>query len=86
MQGIIDTVNTNIKHRANKKIAMSQVNRTGTLNKTLRVADVSEVLNTKSLKENTLMRQRNSKEIVKCKLLGKRKLETFFNDYSKPIL
>ena len=40
-----NTVNNNINHRANGKTAMSQVNRTPTLNKALRVADASEVLN-----------------------------------------
>ena len=43
---------------------MCQVNITCTLNTSLRVAYESEVLN-KSLEENTLMRQRNSKVIVK---------------------
>ena len=62
---------------------MSQVNRTCTLNKSLGVAYVSEVLN-KSLEENALMRQRNNKVIVKCKLLGTRKFGTFFNNYSQP--
>ena len=38
----------------NGNIAMSQVNRTCTLNKSLGVADVSEVLS-KSFEENTLM-------------------------------
>ena len=50
----------------------------------LGVADVSEVLN-KSLSENTLMRQRR-KEIVKCNMLGTRKLIKYVNDYSQPIL
>ena len=64
---------------------MSQVNITGTFNKSLRVAYVSEVLNY-SLDENTLMTQRNNKEIIKCKLLGTRNLGIFFNNYSQPIL
>ena len=37
------------------RLQLSQVNRTNTLNKSLRVADVSEDLK-KSLEENTLMR------------------------------
>ena len=70
--GHYDTIDTNTKHQANMKIVMPQVNRTCTLNRSLGVADVSEVLN-KSLEENTLMRQRNKKVIVKRKLLGTRK-------------
>ena len=35
---------------------------------------------------NTLMRQRNYKVIVKCKLLETSKIGTFFNDYRHPIL
>ena len=64
---------------------MSQINRTCTLNRSLRVAKVYEVLN-KSLEENTLMRQRNNKVIVKFKLFGTKKLGTLFNDYSQPLL
>ena len=52
---------------------MSQLNRTCTLNTSLLVADVFDFLN-KSLEENTTMRQRNNNVIVKCKLLGTRKL------------
>ena len=52
---------------------MSQLNRTCTLNKSFRVADVFEILN-KSLEENTTMIQRKNNVIVKCKLLGTRKL------------
>ena len=52
---MFDTANANIKQGQNGKIVMSKLNRTFTLNKSLRVADVSEVIN-KSLEENTLMR------------------------------
>ena len=48
---MFDNVNANIKYRANRKISMSQVNRTRTLNKSLRIADVSEFLN-KSFEES----------------------------------
>ena len=64
---------------------MPEVSRTCTLNRSLRGSDVSEVLS-KSLEENTLMRQRNYKVIVKCKLLGTSKIGTLFNDYRHPIL
>ena len=47
---------TKIKDRGNRKIAMSQVTRTCTLNMSLRAAVI-----TKSLVENTLMRQLNNK-------------------------
>ena len=46
---MFDTVNTNIKEGHNGKIVMSKVIRTCTLNKSLRVVDVSEVIN-KALK------------------------------------
>ena len=42
---------------------MAQLNRTCTLKKSLRVADVSEVV-VKYLEENTLRTQSNNKEIV----------------------
>ena len=32
------------------------------------------------------MRHGNNKEILKCKLLGTRRLGRFINDYSQPIL
>ena len=64
---------------------MSQVDRTSTSNKSLRVADVSEVLN-KSLEESTLMNHDNKKIIVRYNLWGPRKLGTFFNNYSRPVL
>ena len=70
---------TNIKHRANGKVAISQANRTCTLKMSLQVANVSEVLN-KSLVENTLMRQVNNKVVVKCNLLGMRNLGIYLND------
>ena len=75
--GQYDTVYTNIKHHANRKIAIRQVNRTCTLNMSLRVAYVSEVL-IKSLEENTLMRQGNKKVILKCKLLLNKKVRNIF--------
>ena len=40
----------------------------------------------KSLEENSLMRKRNSKVIVKSKQLGTRKLRIFINTFSQPIL
>ena len=80
-----DTVDTNIKHQANGKIATPQVNRTSTLDRSLRVAHVSKVLN-KSLEENTLMTQGNKKAIAKCNLFGTRKLGIFFNNNSQPLL
>ena len=64
---------------------MSQVNRTSTLNKLLRGADLFAVQN-KSSEENTLMTQGKNKIIVKCNMLGTRKLGIFFNNYSQPIL
>ena len=51
-----------MKHSANGKIAMTEVNRT--LNRSLRVVNGSDILN-KSLEESILMRQRNNKEMVK---------------------
>ena len=66
-----------ISNLANGKIPMSQVNRTCTLNRSLRVADGSEVLN-KSLDENTLMRQCNNNVIVKCKLFLNKKVRNIF--------
>ena len=59
------------------KFSKWHVNITCTLNKSLRLADMSEVLN-KCLEENILKRQRTNKVIVKLKLLGTRKLGTFF--------
>ena len=67
------------------RLQLSQVNRTNTLSKTLSVADVSEVLK-KSLEENTLMRQRNNKEIVKSKFLRMSRLGIYFNGYSQQII
>ena len=80
-----ENVNTDIKHRANGKIAISQVNRSWTLNKSLRVAGESEVID-KSSEENTLMTQGNMKVIVKSNLFGTRKLWKFFNYYTLQIL
>ena len=64
---------------------MSQVNRTHTLNKSLRVADVSEVQN-KPLEGDTLLRQRNNNVVVKCNLFGTTKLGISFNNYSQTVL
>ena len=82
---IFDTVNTNINYRSNGKIEKLQVNRTCTLNSSLRVDDASEVLN-KSLEENTQMRQRNNNVVIMCNLFGMTKLGIFFNNYSQSVL
>ena len=62
---------------------MSQVNRTHTLNKILRVADVSEVQN-KPFEGDTLLRQRNNNNVVvKCNMFWTTKLGISFNNYSQ---
>ena len=82
---IFNTVNTNIKYRASGKIEMSQINRTSTLNTSLRAAVEFKVKN-KSFEENTLMSQRNNKLIVNWQLFITINLGKIFNDYSQTII